>query len=96
MTLAEFLLARITEDEAEARSDAEGVCSCCGHAAERTLAEAAVKRAVVEGFLTLEREPRRWTDPLLHYQYKHGLQWVIRPFAAVYAGHPDYREDWTL
>ena len=115
MNSAEFLLARITEDEEVARKSVEAPlhwrghesglhvesecvdCGGGGHVlihATRVLAECAAKRRVVEGFLTLERDPNRLVDPFLHAQYKQWQQWFIRPFAAVYRDHPDYLKGW--
>lgn len=63
----------------------------------RVLAECAAKRAIVEGMLQIERDPKALLlEPLVSWQYKHTLEWFIRPFAAVYASHPDYRQEWAL
>ncbi len=90
MTLEEFLLDRIAEDEAEialgpdfATLDTSG---WMGHAAEwgreRALAECEAKRRIVD-----ESGSGRgsWPDAIWRC-----LQFLALP----YADHPDYREEW--
>lgn len=92
-TVTEFLLARVSEDEAGALARAQlgGVCSGCEHTcgsdAERTLAEANAKREVVDLISSTdshEIHPDAWTV----------AKWAARLLAFPYADHPDYREEW--
>jgi hypothetical protein len=53
------------------------------HDPARVLAEAAAKRAILDALDLYEYEPEA-----------AGLRLAARCLAAVYAGHPDYREDW--
>ena len=88
MTLAEFLLARIAEDEQVARSSLatheEGEPWGYGHLPDdgphiarwspaRVLAECAAKREIVERFVAWD---------------------AVRLLAAPYSAHPDYDKDW--
>lgn len=81
MTLTEFLLARIEEDEAEtlrsAFLHAHGT-----HMAYRVRAECEAKRRIVQ---------MDDTDT-----YSDAYVTAIRALAIVYADHPDYREEWKL
>ena len=80
MTITEFLLARIAEDEVEANwVDAEGDngSSPIQHPA-RILAECAAKRELVD----------IWHD-------KHGGGHVLKTLATVYSDHPDYQPKWA-
>jgi hypothetical protein len=95
LTLAEFLLARIAEDEAEiaagfdfATLDSSG---WMGHAAtwgrDRALAECEAKRRIVEEYR--EACSAGWAQEL-----SGGLNVALRCLALPYAAHPDYREEW--
>jgi len=122
-TLADFLLARIAEDERDAdwihHEDCEHLppaptfpCDC-GYPA-RVLAECAAKRRIVE-----LHEQAVWHQPAGAFIYSLGRRLVeegqhlggcticagdnseaaypcptLRALASVYAGHPDYREEW--
>jgi hypothetical protein len=90
LTLAEFLLACIAEDEAEiaagfdfAALDSSG---WMGHAAgwgrERALAECEAKRRIVEK--CTESYPLNVDEG----------PWILRELALPYADHPHYREEW--
>lgn len=96
MDLAEFLLARIAEDEAEARrlverygceddtywaANADDVVITLGLG--RALAECEAKRRIVERAM-----PNESDDP----RTERGR--ILRVLASVYADHPDYREEW--
>jgi hypothetical protein len=99
LTLTEFLLARIAEDEAAARDD--GADAMMGHRwkhapenvyqelqavvlanSRRVLAECEAKRLVVKGF-----EPYGELDDMFAPE-------ILAILAAVYADHPDYRDEW--
>ena len=103
MTLTDFLLARIAEDEAEADhvmlEVANGVVEPL-HAS--VLAECEAKRRIVEheveGLRSLWRQRRdehqmpweRWRADWSHLERTP----VLRALAGIYADHPDYREEW--
>ena len=128
-TLADFLLARIAEDEAndllyahtsacasnrfpDPNSWDPGECNCGSDA--RRYAESAAKRRIVE-----LHEQAVWHQPAGAFIYSLGRRLVeegqhlggcticagdnseaaypcptLRALASVYAGHPDYREEW--
>ena len=147
VTISGFLLARIAEDEADARhasiyADAwteahdtwqhvqadghnviSGAESVLPHVSRwdpaRVLAECAAKRAIVEfheSWPVLVREPEEiaeHTTPLVvrmsqriswltqqEYVRRFGAEPPTAPMlaalAAVYADHPDYRQEWAL
>jgi hypothetical protein len=82
MTLTDFLLARIAEDEACADGlewdDGNPV-----HQTARVLAECEAKRQIVEA-----------CAEVLAYDAEALPQDVLRFLALPYADHPDYREEW--
>ena len=85
MTITEFLLARIAEDEAVARAWRtridQGEIPILFHGVvipDRVLAECAAKRRIVEG----------WRD-------EYHDTWVLMHLASVYADHPDYDPAWA-
>ena len=99
MTLTEFLLARIAEDEA-------GVCSVVEQSGEggaylvmgmgsfvfgwdfepdRLLAESEAKRRIVERATDYEHRVEAAFDE---------AEYICRILAAVYSDHPDYDEAW--
>ena len=97
MTLVEFLLARIAEDERRAHwydldegpyEPGETVRAIYRPA--RVLAECDAKRRIID----------RHVDPDSRACNCSEMGWptdlcdVIRPLAAVYADHPDYQEEW--
>lgn len=98
LTLADFLLARLAEDEAvavEMRDDTEtwGNPYATGTSITyedhfdpaRVLAEVAAKRAIVEAYRhIIEPDPVR----------RAALEFVCRTLAKVHADHPDYDEEW--
>ena len=110
-TLADFLLARIAEDEAVARRIAAvGSCEPAYHPA-RVLAECAAKRAIVEMHALMDGG-----DPdSFPYESEDGRTvWpgcvicdgdstprrlgcdTVRHLAAPYADHPDYDPTWKV
>ncbi len=101
MTLTEFLLARIVEDEARAERAgrsriraavhdnlgcyADDVVFVAHHGPSRVLAECEAKRRVVEAVRS-HREGE-WEDDPIHDH-------VLTALALPYADHPDYDESW--
>lgn len=91
MTITEFLLARIAEDEANIEGDwlaGDGglhIISTPMH--ERLTRECAAKRRIVE-------RAQLYADAsnLDHFDaaYATGLDYAVEVLAAVYADHPDY------
>ena len=103
MDIKDFLLARIAEDEALAKKgrpnntglevleiDDYGT-EALGISEARILAECAAKRAIVE----------QWDDPAFSDQgaydsgHARAMDDAVRSLAAVYADHPDYRQEWA-
>lgn len=83
-TLTQFLRARIAEDEATAR-----VANDWNFTAEaRVLAECEAKRRIVESAEFVR------DTPSIHDDARTFMSNVLRRLAAVYAEHPDYREEW--
>ncbi len=115
--LADFLLARIAEDEAVARTaaDTEGASRWATlppgetpdidanmgtlphitrHDPARVLAECEAKRAIIAAY----REGL-WVDPGNRQECAAAVSAepaasMMRALAAVYADHPDYRDEW--
>lgn len=89
VTLTEFLLARVKDDERDARSflapDLAPVESLPMFTAmgRRLLADCEVKRSVIAD------EPAR-IAPDRHSQWER----TLRTFATIYSGHPDYDQTW--
>ena len=114
MTLADFLLARIAEDEEVARkvaaeqqrwSDADasddlsrlwwndhGPRDCVAAEPVRVLAECEAKRLIVQACTT--PMPRYGQLPEDYERVPTDREDVLRILAAMYADHPDYREEW--
>ena len=87
MNLSEFLLARIAEDEMQARkhlldADRHG----WGSYPARVLAECDAKRRIVE----LADRDDNWR----YGMHSEAIGEVLRLLALPYADHPDYREEW--
>jgi hypothetical protein len=88
MTLTEFLLARIAEDESAAervwlliQDDSSGGPTARFRSLnERVLAECKAKRAILEGF---------------GFVMNRDLTLCKKHLAAVYANHPDYQPEWA-
>jgi len=108
MTITDFLLARIAEDEAALERtgpfphsthgrDLVGTyradCpDCIGvPSRKRVLAECAAKRAIVS-----ECRPGTLDDLDSGEDAQPAPMWVARALAAVYADHPDYRQEWAV
>jgi hypothetical protein len=97
VTLAEFLQARIAEDEEWARAapplDAAGVPERLqpGSAA-RVLADCEAKRRILQLWAQAEAEATAFASPPLGPALGHRA--VARFLALPYADHPRYRGDW--
>ena len=93
MTITEFLLARIAEDERHARKLAETdrrpvlALAITANHPQRVLAECEAKRRIVERAGFLIDEP----DGLGNL-----CEGILTDLAAIYADHPDYREEWRV
>ncbi len=81
MTITEFLLARIAEDEAVALAANGPSVHAARHDPTRVLAECAAKRAIIE---QAERSDSGWWESI-----------YVAILAAVYADHPDYDPSWA-
>lgn len=107
MTLVEFLLARITEDEAAARAAAEVNGADVMLAAlpmalfdglriafpARVLAECEAKRRIVEDYEALNADYRVTHAPVTEAQRFQALV-SIGHLATAYSDHPDYDQTW--
>lgn len=102
MTITEFLLARIAEDEAGARRGllcgeahpTADVYHPDGHPDPRAERECEAKRRIVAEH-PLDDEGFCYDDAT----HSHGCKWhwpcpTLRALASVYADHPDYHEEW--
>lgn len=103
--LADFLLARIAEDEAVAR---QAVDYWSGDAASqpeydhitlhdpaRVLAECEAKRRIVERYLDVKAYVDRGNYDVDEYAAElSGLETALEFLTAPHADHPDYREEW--
>jgi hypothetical protein len=104
MTITEFLLARIAEDEREANENQKyevGVYETAGWwSPSRVLAECAAKRAIIGLYrLYIAYSELTDRDPGVRMQmcdHAMTLGEVLPPIAAVYKDHPDYRPEWAL
>lgn len=83
LTLSDFLLARIAEDERDLPSKG-GVDWL-----HRVLAECEAKRQIVEAYAGMEALPSEEQR-----EQRATLRWACQLLAAPYADHPDYREEW--
>lgn len=94
MTITEFLLARIEEDEADIRSH------FCEPGFEVSgLAECAAKRAIIRSYrscIAAEDTTKDFGPRLVTSGIVKGLEVAIKLLASVYASHPDYEQGWAL
>jgi len=92
MELAEFLLARIAEDEAAlAAGRALGVPPLPG--GSRIFSGIGNHPTVTETRLAAECEAKRRIVEF--YAGPHGQPYVLHFLAAAYGDHPDYNPEWT-
>jgi hypothetical protein len=86
LTLTDFLLARIAEDEGAAQRHGPGASKQgLGDYPARVLAECEAKRRIVDLFPKAAQDGDGWNEA--------GIQ-VLEALALPYADHPDYREEW--
>lgn len=110
MTLTEFLLARIVEDEARATlvldsppkwtmtvypHDGEGVTLEAGPMhPARVLAECEAKRRNVDHFTSSAPGGDGEAETYWFEGFRSAMEFVLWKMAQPYADHPDYREEW--
>jgi hypothetical protein len=109
MTLVEFLLARIAEDETGARVWARIAKHALPDEAEfyegaptptRVLAECEAKRNLVRYSTFMlqawddKHAGRESSYPDMTRRERHTAKVILEQLADVYADHPDYREEW--
>lgn len=102
MSITEFLLARIAEDEADAINRVvlrtEDRRSLTAYDAEKMHSECAAKRAIVEAHEAYAQESIESTG-IAFVGARVGQQVtgdILRALAAVYADHPLYRDEWKV
>lgn len=105
LTLTDFLLQRIAEDEAEVQNalalHGSGTTWRLGHALDpaRMLAECEAKRRIVKG---LTQDAPTLHDGMREKVERGAVEWAwsvaregtLANLALPYADHPDYREEW--
>ena len=111
MTLTEFLLARIAEDEAEVREHqttwgVETWSPGCVYAnteyrsmtidPARVLAECEAKRQIVKEAKATRLAAEAFTGGSARLAVTYGIEVILRALAAVYADHADYLAEWAL
>lgn len=91
MTLADFLLARIAEDE-QSLAAMDGLWDTGNEAdfAERVLAECEAKRQIVA------MEWHHLGDDDYAWGMEEAKRQILVVLALPYADHPDYREEWRV
>jgi hypothetical protein len=104
LTLADFLLARIAEDEEAARevgpyllrsSQRTSIAHADRWHPTRVLAECQAKRRIVGRLAAAERAAKGATTEYAE-GYDHGILDAARFLALPYADHPDYCEEWSV
>ncbi|GLY81855.1 DUF6221 family protein [Actinoallomurus iriomotensis] len=98
--LAEFLRARLDEDERDAQETERLVESgmevpgAVTYSPERVLREVEAKRQLVREISTLTEFDWGEPDGSMRSDYVEAFRRVLRIHALPYADHPDYREEW--
>ncbi len=105
MTLTEFLLARIAEDEIHEPIQAAHVLRW-HHA--RVLAECEAKRQIIARFKYASTQADTWSEPNAvawgdslseadsWEKIAGALELCCQSLASIYADHPDYLQEWAL
>ena len=89
-TLTEFLLARITEDEA-AWSGGAGL-AVFARMSRHMLADYEAKRAIVQECWLCEKDDfKPGTET---WGYREALRGSVQALAVPYSDHPDYQQEW--
>lgn len=109
MTVTEFLLARIAEDEALARKVADrmehappqepggiGNLGIVGYPFTRMLAECEAKRTIIKRYHSWHDAHLETPSDTWNSATSAVLFMAVLDLAAVYAYHPDYIEEWKL
>lgn len=97
MTIAEFLNARLDEDERASKAVPEG-----SRGRERALAEVAAKRRIVRGYAEAHETSMRTVDPAASDRggdpWSELFAWrmAVKCLAAVYATHSEYDVSWEV
>lgn len=101
MSITDFLLARIAEDEAAAQAEQSAVEYLsepphwpAGWPA-RVLAECAAKRAIVAEWEDTDTG-ETWLLEGADAGYALAIDHAVRALAAVYADHPGYLDEWRV
>jgi hypothetical protein len=90
MTLTEFLLARIAEDEADPDCGGVGEYGSCDRWSERRLAECEAKRAIVAH---LKQAAYRNRNNASDRPFRSAVH-ILKTLALPYASHPSYDPAW--
>lgn len=106
--LAEFINARLDEDEAALRDDDEDQGGRFSDMDEQTSRyvwrfadndrvrrEITAKRAIVNNYITCATADRYSTEPAPIDHFQDGLGWALGQLAAAWADHPDYKQEWA-
>jgi len=94
MTLVEFLLARIAEDEEQVRDGTAGIIALS--LASRVLAECEAKRRIIEAWQREDDDDSVAANEVIaekRVSRQVTLWAVLKELAKPYAGHPDYAPD---
>jgi hypothetical protein len=103
MTITEFLLARIAEDEDDARHADRGfrVVGFPAGTPAHVLAECEAKRRIVEFAAGASNDRASVISEFAVGRQQEAAMWaddpgekILRALAAVYSDHPDYDESW--
>lgn len=93
MTLVEFLLARIAEDEARVEGMSSGADPDFFWGPDRIRAECEAKRAIVQTAINAYEAAEERGDPF-EGGFAAGYTDCLQALALPYADHPDYDREW--
>lgn len=107
MDLAEFLAARLDDEEARVSGnsewgDAHGDCYECGTNQARVLRQVTAIRAILEAWQAQSgyslpdgvADGRDPDEAMRDEAVKDALEDVVRELAAIWSDHPDYQDAW--